>query len=84
MFVTTEIAKKVSFIPINEGQKNRILACAAALSTLAVVLNDVANGTLGYQGVSDLFLKISALASIWATAEGMHMARNWLKSLRGQ
>lgn len=42
----TQVAKKVSFIPVNEGQTKRLRILAGVLSVLVVLLNDYLSGSL--------------------------------------
>ena len=42
----TQLAKKVSFIPINSGDTKKLRVLAGVLSIIAVLVTDFANGTL--------------------------------------
>lgn len=72
VYLLTALAKKVSFIPISEGQTARIRAFAGFLSLVGTVLIGVANKNVGSQDLQHLFVSGIGLALSWMTAHTVH------------
>lgn len=75
VFLLTEVAKRSQFIPINQGQKYRLLALAGSLSAISVVVQGIAHGNLSVQNIQQVFLAGFSFFSTWAFADGIHRLR---------
>lgn len=72
VFALTHVAKKLSFIPLAEGQTVKLRAFAGVLSALGAVGVSMANGNVGAESVQAAVMAVIGLAFTWATAHTVH------------
>lgn len=72
VFLLTHFAKKLSFIPLAEGQTVKLRAFAGVLSAVGVVGVSVANGNVGAESLQSAAMAILGLAFTWLTAHTAH------------
>jgi len=72
VFALTHVAKKISFIPLQEGQKTKLRATAGVLSAVGAVLVSMANGNVGAENLQALIMAVLGCAFAWLTAHTTH------------
>jgi hypothetical protein len=72
VFVLTHVAKKLSFIPLAEGQTVKLRAFAGILSALGTVGVSMANGNVGVENLQAFVVAVSGFAFSWLTSHTVH------------
>ena len=72
VFVLTHAAKKISFIPLQEGQRVKIRAVAGILSALGAGLVSFSNGVVGTEDLQAVVTAIVGCGFAWLTSHAAH------------
>lgn len=72
VFALTHVAKKISFIPLQEGQTMKLRLFAGLLSAVGAVGVSMANGSVGTEDVQSVIMASVGLIFTWLTSHTAH------------
>lgn len=72
VYALTAAAKKLSFIPLQEGQTVKIRAVAGVLSALGTGLISFSNGVVGTEDMQAIVAAITGCGFAWLTSHAVH------------